>query len=295
MNDDYPAMLKIAGEMQTFAGQFKPDQRGLLMRAGANVKLGLAYSYLKKREEAIKAWDDAIAISPEVSLVLYVYNLKITDYFSPKYAEEAHKVFTSCQLTYEKIKASESFRKDSAYRQHIQDLYGSFISNYCFPLFMQKDFGQAKKIISQFYAEFESENDFGNKLDCSAYLFFLWAQAFRGENNLIQEQQYLKKSLYWAKQGKFVYEYLYLRLAAHELQQGNFEHALSYCDSGLAEKQFLSNRNYAQAQAVLLFAKSKIYEKMGRPETAREFAEKSRKLCPNPRLRQNFNPWWIEK
>ena len=135
MKDDYSAMLKIAGEMQTFAGQFKPDRRGLLMRAGANVKLGLAYSYLKKRDEAIKAWNDAIAISPDVSLVLYVYNLKITDYFSPKYAEEAHKVFASCRLTYEKIRLSESFRKDPAYRQHIQDLYGTFICNYCFALF----------------------------------------------------------------------------------------------------------------------------------------------------------------
>ena len=79
----------------------------------------------------------------------------------------------------------------------------------------------------------------------------------------------------------------------YELQQKNYEQALAYCDSGLAEKKIVSNQVYAQTQAVLLFAKSKIYEKMGRPETAHEYAEKARKLDPFPGFEKSFERWWI--
>jgi len=157
-----------------------------------------------------------------------------------------------------------------------------------------KDFSRMKQMILDFLTEFESEDDFGRQVDYSAALYFLLAEAFRGEKDYEEEQFYLKKSLYWAKRGKTVYEYLYLRLAVYELQQENYEQALAYCDSGLGSTKFISNRFHAESQAILLFAKSKIYEKMGRPEAAREYLEKSRKLHPSPNLRNGFNPWWIK-
>ena len=158
-----------------------------------------------------------------------------------------------------------------------------------------KNVDRIKKIIHNFIADFESEDDFGRTTDASASIFFLLAEAFREEKNFEKEQFYLKKSFHWAMQGKFVDGSLYLRLAAYEVKRGNYEQALAYCDSGLASKQILSNQLHAAQQAILLFAKSKIYEKMGRPETAREYVEKSRMLCQAPNLRKLFDPWWIKE
>ena len=295
IKDDFPAMLKIAEEMQAFADQFKPDRRGRLMRAGANVKLGLAYSYLRKREEAFKAFDAVIADSDNIppSLVMFAYGLKIMVCMRHRDDRKMQETITAFQAEYDKINASEDFRKDSAFRQAVRSSYVSAISGYWIYICKIKKYALLKKQIFELLAQFESENDFGRQLNESAAIFFMLSQAFRGEKDYEKELFYLKKSLYWAKQGYYVYGHLYLRLASHELQRGNFEQALAYCDSGLAEKKIVSNQVYAQTQAVLLFAKSKIYEKMGRPETAREYAEKARKLDPFPGFEKSFERWWI--
>lgn len=157
-----------------------------------------------------------------------------------------------------------------------------------------KGFDRIKKIIYDFIADIESEGDFARIADESGVHYFLLAEAFRGEKYLEKEQIYLKNSFHWAKQEKFVYEYLYLRLAACEVKRKNYEQALTYCDSGLTSKQFITNRLHAESLAVLLFAKSKIYEKMGRPETIREYPQ-IRKLCQSLNLRKRFAPWWIKE
>ena len=262
---------------------------------GAYIKRGLAYSYQNKREEAVKEFDAAIAISPDATLVLYAYDHKILCYVGVKYSVQMRKTIADCQREYEKIKASESFRKDLAFRQQIQNSYAAILDSYCISLYLLQEYGRIKKIISDFITEFESETDFGQKMNVSADLFFHLSQAFRGEKNFARERYYLEKSLYWAKQGKFVYDCLYLRLAAHALIQKKYDQALSYCDSGLAEKQVVSNRNYEESHAILLFAKSKIYEKMGQPEIAAKYAEKARKLDPSPLFHKKFDRWWIKK
>ena len=293
--DDYPEMHKIAGEMYSFAQKFAPDERGRLMLAGAHVKRGIAYSYQKKRAEAIKELDAAIAISPDTTLVLYAYQTKIAPFLNRKYIKEAREIFAACRKAYEKSKASESFRKNPEFRQSIQDAYASTLFSYSHFLFWMKEYAQAKEVIFNFSAEFESEKDFGRRITYSSAIFFILSQTFRLEKNFEQERHYLDQSFYWAKKGKTVPEYLYLRLAVYETIQGKYEQALAYCDYGLTRKQFLSNRNHAESQAMLLFAKSKIYEQMGQMKTAAEFTEKARKLDSSPHFLTYFGRWWFKK
>ena len=293
--DDFAGMQKIAEEMYSLARELEPDETGRLMMAGAHIKRGLAYSDQKKRKEAFKEFDAAIAISPDPSLVLYTYNLKISTSLSRKYAGEVNEIITACLREYEKIKASEAFRKDSEFRENILNSYSGVVFSYCHFLFWMKKYARAKKMIFNFLAEFKSETDFGRQTDFSASIFFILSQAFRGEKNFAQERYYLTKSLYWAKQEKYVFEFLYLRLAAYEVMQKKYDQALSYCDSGLAMKQFVSNQVYEDSCAMLLFAKSKIYEEMGQPEIAAEFAQKALKLNSSPHFQKIFNLWWVKK
>ena len=294
-NDDIHTMERLADEMYSFASQFSDTVRGRRILAGANVKKGIVYCHQKNRVKALEAFDVAISNSPDAETVMYAYSLKLSYFWSKKYVEEIHGIMDACRKEYEKIKTSEEYRKDPGFRQAIQNKYSHSIDGYCSFILHFKGFGRIKKIIHDFIADFGSEDDFARITDESSLHYFLLAEAFRGEKDLEKEQFYLNKSFYWAKRGKFVYEYLYLRLAAHELKLGNYEQALKYCDSGLTEEQILTNLLHAESQAILLIAKSKIYEKMGRPETAREYLKKSRKQCQSPNLRKFFVPWWIKE
>ncbi len=294
-NDDIHTMERLADEMYSFASQFSDTVRGRRILAGANVKKGIVYCHQKNRAKALEAFDVAISNSPDAETVMYAYSLKLTCFWSKKYIEEIHDIMDACRKEYEKIKTSEEFRKNPEFRRSIQNKYSYSIDGYCFFILLFKEVDRIKKIIHNFIADFESEDDFGRTTDASASIFFLLAEAFREEKDFEKEQFYLKKSFHWAKRGKFVDGSLYLRLAAYEVKRGNYEQALAYCDSGLASKQISSNQLHAAQQAILLFAKSKIYEKMGRPETAREYLKKSRKLHPSPNFRKYFDPWWINE
>ncbi|MBQ9335704.1 MAG: tetratricopeptide repeat protein [Lentisphaeria bacterium] len=294
-NDDISGMERLADEMCSFASQFSDTERGRRILAGANVKKGIVYCHQKNRVKALEAFDVAISNSPDAETVMYAYSLKLLCFWSKKYVEEIHGIMDACRKEYEKIKTSEEFRKDPEFRQSIQNKYSHSIDGYCSFILHFKGFGRIKKIIHDFIADFKSEDDFGRTIDNSASIFFLLAETFREKNDFEKELFYLKKSFHCAKQGKFVGDSLYLRLAAYEVRRGNYEQALAYCDSGLTSKQFLSNPLHAERQAILLIAKSKIYEKMGRPETAREYVEKSRMLCQAPNLRKLFDPWWIKE
>ena len=107
-DNDLPLMQQIAEKMYSFARELELDERGRKLLTGANIKLGVIYSHQKKRSEAFKALDAAIAMSPDESSVLYAYNLKLSYFFSPEYAEEIHKIMTDCRRYYEKVNMSRS-------------------------------------------------------------------------------------------------------------------------------------------------------------------------------------------
>jgi len=96
-NDDIPGMLKFANEMYSYASKLEPDEKGKRLLAGAYTKLGIVYSSQDKRAEAFKAWDTAISITPDADTIIYVYCLKLSDFWSQKYAEERNEIMEACR------------------------------------------------------------------------------------------------------------------------------------------------------------------------------------------------------
>lgn len=143
-------MLKFANEMYSYASKLEPDEKGKRLLAGAYTKLGIVYSSQDKRAEAFKAWDTAISITPDADTIIYVYCLKLSDFWSQKYAEERNEIMEACRREYNKIRVTEKFRELSSYRQSVLTSYSGAVDSYCFSLLFVKDFSRMKQMILDF-------------------------------------------------------------------------------------------------------------------------------------------------
>ena len=292
VRDDTRGMLDCANEIHRRLQEYKSGEHKMLAQATAWLRIGDAYLFMGRFDQAIEYFNKIIREIPDDSCKMVAFHRKILTFLHQgNHLAEAENVIRDAYDILARVEKTDSYRNNAGYRNMFLNYRQRIVSAHGSLLYRKKRFHELEKLYLDFFAIFKDENDFWNIIENAELFYYDVSLAYHALKNHEKERYYLDQNLRLSRDEKVFFTDTHLRLAGYAIREKKYKKALEYCDQALSAKvPAMSLKVKKRNDSLLQNAKAKIYELMNKQEEAGKILDQ-KNFSLNPELKDYLN--WL--